>query len=312
MIHRICIPLVMISFLLLAGCGGKSASQSTFQTTGKTYQTGVLPQQTSALLEEEWRIYRARHPEMGEQEARHSFDIIQIMSSEHYDARTAVWADRKFLANRWIEKEIEDVYSPETLSDEIIQAAIDAYAFKSGTPALVTASHILVKPNKTTTAEERRNALESVRKAMLEKKEFSNEAMSKYAQMLVRAGFRTYMNADLTFPKSPMQSFMGEQLDHPAVVQPFADAAFALSKNNRLSPVVESEFGFHLILFMSKTEEVKADIKKNRDFMVSKIVQQGRKLASEQKITDLMKAGHIRVNEARVAEIAGGNQSYSK
>ena len=268
---------------------------------------GILPAQSPELIAQEWSIYRQNHPELSEEEARHQFDIIQTMSAEHYDAYTAAWAERRALANAWLKAEIEDVFHPDTVSPEMIQAAIDAYAFKSGHPALVTASHILIKPDKTTTPEMRKAALEAVRTQLLKEGDLSDDALRRQAQRLIRAGYRTDMNADLTFPRRAMTSFLGEQLSYQTVVEPFAKASFELSEANPLSPVTESEFGYHLILFKSRTEEKKADIKRDADFIRESTVQQGRKLASRQKIDALMQSNDIRVDETRLAQMAGTN-----
>ena len=266
---------------------------------------GILPAQTQALLDAEWAEYRAQHPGVDEAKLRHDFNVIQVMSAEEYDEDTAVWAERRALAKAWLKTQIEDVYSPESVSDEMVQAAVDAYAFESGNPALVTASHILIRNDNFSTKEERFAALESVRKELLASGDLTNEAFAREAQRLTRAGFRTDFNADLTFPEHPMTSFLGEQLSYRAVVEPFAKAAFALSEQNKLSPVTETEFGHHLILFTSRTEEKKADPRADRDFIVSKTIQQGRRMAAEQMISALMNDAEILADEDRVAEIAG-------
>lgn len=266
---------------------------------------GILPEQTSQLIDQEWQVFRAKHPEMDEDTAKHEFDIIQVMSAENYDADTAAWAERRVLANAWLKTQIEDVFSPETVTDQMVQAAVDAYAFQSGNPALVTASHILIKKDERSSDEERKKALEGIRNELLASGDLTNEAFAREAQRLTKAGFITDFNADLTFPRHEMTSYLGAQLTYRAVVEPFAEAAFALSEQNRLSPVTETQFGYHLILFQSKTEETKADPIKDRAFIVSKTVHQGRKLGSEQIIQKLMENSEILVDEKRLQELAG-------
>lgn len=296
---------LLTAIVLFTGC---ETAKETGSAQASRYQMGVLPPSSPQLLDEEWKIYRSRHPDQDEASARKSFDTIQILSAVKYDKKTAAWADRKALANAWLKKEIEDVYSPETLDDSLIQEAIDAYAFKSGSPSLVTASHLLLHEDGMTTPEERIAALNQVRNEIIAKGDYSNEALSYHAQRLIRAGFKADMNADLTFPKRPMKTFMQEELNYPAVVDEFADAAFALSKDNRLSPVTKSEFGYHLILFISKTEEKKADIKKDRAFMTEQIVRQGRLLATEYGLNALMnQPNRIHYNDARLKEMSEGN-----
>ena len=298
--RRLILVIIGLVCVLAAGC---QKTETKTQESADKYQMGQLPPQSDALIAEEFAIYRKQHPEMDEAAARESFDIIQLMSAEHHDPFVAKWAERRALSQRWLKTQIEDVYAPSTVDDRFVQAAIDAYAFKSGHPALVTASHILIRPDKLSTPEQRKSALEEVRKQLMTKSTITDVDLREAAHMLTRAGFRTDMNPDLTFPRYPMTSFMGEQLNHQAVVEPFAAAAFALSQENRLSDVVESEFGYHLILYKSRTEEKKATLENDREFMVSNIVSHGRQVAVRQTISELMSQCEVQVDESRLAEL---------
>ena len=300
---RLCL-FAIIALCLISGCFHNDDANSK-QSAQTSYQMGVLPPQTPELLAQEWEIYRQEHADLSEDAARHQFDIIQKMSADHEDAYTAAWAERRAQANAWLKAEVENVFHPNTVSNEMIQAAIDAYAFKSGHPALVTASHILIKPDAHSTPEMRKAALEAVRADLIQSGDLSDNALRIQAQRLIRAGYRTDMNADLTFPRYAMTSFLGEQLSYRTVVEPFADAAFKLSNDNRLSPVTESEFGYHLILFKSRTEEQKADIHRDAYFIRNSTVKQGRELATRQKIDELMQTGDIRIDETRLSQITG-------
>lgn len=271
----------------------------------KSNRMGILPPQTPELLQEEWKLYRAQHADINEAQARHDFDVIQLMSAQEYDSDTAIWAERRAYAKEWLKTQIEDVYSVESITDEFIQSAVDAYAFKSGNPALVTASHILIKPDDKTTPEERFEALNTVLNELKTSGEFTNEALQRETLRLTKAGFHSVFNADLTFPRYPMTSFLGEQLPYQAVVEPFAEAAFSLSEQNRLSPVIESEFGYHIILFQTKTDETKADPVADREFIISNIIKRGRTLGTEQTLNALVQNSEILVNETRMQEIAG-------
>ena len=264
---------------------------------------GALPPETPALLEAEWVAFQKRHPEMTPEQARREFDIVQVMSREHYDARVAKWAERRALANAWVRVRIEEQFSPDTVPEDFIQAAVDSYAFNSGHPALVTASHLLIQPDVASSPDERRQALEVARQAIVAANDYSDEGLRKQAQRLERAGFRVDMNDNLTFPRRPIPPFMFSESNYPAVVEPFAAAAFQLSNDNPLSPVVESEFGFHIILFKSKTDEKKASPVDDRDFIVSHIVAQGRKNGTTMFLDKLMQNADMRINEKRLGEI---------
>ncbi len=190
------------------------------------------------------------------------------------------------------------------------QAAIDAYAFKSGHPALLTASHLLVKPDEGSTPEERRNALQTVRNKIVESDDYSDEALRAWGESLLHAGFRADMNPDLTFPRETMTSFMGEQLSYRNMVEPFAEAAFKLSATDRLSPVVETEFGYHIILFKRFNPGKKASLEKDRQFIVDNIVMRGRMTAMTQALDRLMNNAEILLDQSKV-EAIGGLKSLS-
>ena len=298
--------LPLLAAVIFAGCHSAETQQPEARTL---YATGVLPEQTPALLAEEFQIYRKQHPELDETTARKSFEEIQLLSGLYQDEKTAIWADRRALAKAWLKHEVEDVYHPNTVTDDMIQSAIDAYAFKSGNPALVTVSHILIRPDSVTTPEMRHEALDKIRTELLNAQTFTNEALSAAAQRLTLAGYRVDMNPDLKFPRHAMTTFLGEGLTYPTVVEPFADASFKLSENNPLSPVIESEYGYHIILFRSRTEEKKAQLPQDRAFMISRIVQYGRTLAFAQKLEEAMSAVPIRVNQAKMGELKGSKPS---
>ena len=295
--------IAILAALMISGCSGEDDVSTGEQV--KSTRMGILPPQTQALVDEEWKIYRAKHTDVDEQTARHDFEVVQAMSAVHFDSDTAIWAERRAYANVWLKAEIERPFSKETLTDDVIQMAIDAYAFDSGSPALVTASHILIKPDTASTDDERKAALEAVRKDLIEKGVFTNEALGEAAQRLSRAGYLVDMDADLTFPEREMIPFLNEQLHYQNVVDSFAKAAFSLSAKNPLSQVTKSEFGYHLILFRSMKEERKADINRDREFLSEKIIERRRLLAAEENIGELMNSKGILIDEDRLREIAG-------
>ena len=300
------ISAILFFSVLVIGC--ENAEETKPSIPSPDFVMGELPPQTEALLQEEFAVYRRQHPEMDEATARHEFDIIQKMSAQISDPERAAWAERKALAKAWIKVKIEEPFKPDTIKDDMVQDAIDAYAYRSGHPALVTASHILIRKDSVTSDEERRAALEAVRQNLLKLDTIRDSDLRHEAIRLTHAGFRADMNANLTFPSHPMKPFLDQQLSYQAVVQPFADAAFALSNENPLSEVTETEFGYHLILFKSRTEEKKASIEKDRDFLVKQIVKTGKQYAADQFITELLNSyeeqGKILIDSDRMKQLA--------
>ena len=282
---------------------------------GQSIQTtmGILPPQTDTLIQEEYKVYRDQHPEMDETEARRAFDTIQVMSKQADNPELAAWAERRALVKALLKKQVEDPLSESEMPPDFVQQAIDAYAFNSGNPALVTASHILIRPDNSTTPEQRSQTLEKIRQALLAQDSISDEDLEREAVRLTHAGFRVDVNKDLTFPAHPIQPFpLARTESYKTVVQPFADAAFALSAQHPLSEVVESEFGHHLVLFKSRTEEKKADPVKDRDFIVKQIIESGRTMYAQQYLnqvlSQMMQDGKILSDETRLQELMQGGQ----
>lgn len=275
--------------MLIFACSDASDSSSE-NAEGKTTM-GILPTQTPELLKSEFELYRSKHPELSESEAQYQFDVIQVMSKRVDDPDLAAWAERKALARAWLKKTVEEPFSIEKILelDNIVERAIDAYAYNTGHPALVTASHILVRPDKVTTAEQRREALEKSRQVLLKQETVTDEDLEREGVRLTHAGFRVDVNSDLTFPAKPIEPFFFDEssTSYRSVVQPFADAAFSLSAQKPLSEVTESEFGYHLVLFKSRTEEKKGDPVKDRDFVLNQIHESVHIRAAQQQIQGL-------------------------
>ncbi len=290
------LTLVLGLFLSLSAC---SSTENAEQQKQFDRALGELPKESPESLEAEWTLYRAKHPEMNEADARQHFNAIQVMSRkarESYPQKAttaAAWAERRALDQKWLKHNIEDKFVADQIPPEFIQQAIDAYAFDTGHPALVTASHILIKPSNNTTAEQRIEALNSARQRMIEAKAFSNEDLSAEAVRLIRAGFVVDLNVDLTFPRYPIPDFMGESLGYNAMVEPFAEAAFALNEKSPLSGVVETQFGHHIVLFQKRTEEKKPKFEDVKDVIIARILGIGRRTGTLQSLDNLMREAKI-------------------
>ena len=269
--------------------GTRSSSESSRDVSGAM---GVLLPDTSEFLEQQWQAYWAKHRDIPQSEARRQFDIIQAMSADVYDERIAAWADRRALALAWLEHDVENVFSPDKVSDELIRQAIDAYAFKSGHPALMTVSHVLVRADGRSSEEARQEAVKTAHAFLMARlnarHNLGDEDLREVATLLMQAGFRVDMNPDLTFPRAPIEPFMGEMPLYRYVVEPFAEAAFGLSAEHPLSEPVRSEFGTHIILFKKFEPEKKASFADDYEFMRANIVQFGRKAGVDMYLAALM------------------------
>jgi len=308
------VTLLTLLLSLLCCTPACSSSEDAAQAQKTARAVGELPQESAESLQAEWNLYRAKHPEMTEEIARQHFNAIQAMSRnarEKYPQKAttaAVWAERRALDQKWLKLNIEDRFSETQVSREFVQAAIDSYAFDSGAPALVTASHILIKDDYKTTPQQRVDALNSARQHMIDAKAYSNEDLSAEAVRLIRAGFVIDLNVDLTFPRSQIEPFLGETSNYHAMVEPFAAAAFSLNEKAPLSNVVETQFGHHLILFQKKTEEKKPKYEDVKDVITSRIIDVGRRQGTLQALDNLMKQSTIMLsNDQTIQDIMQTN-----
>ena len=310
--RRVVLGLALVLGLTCLGC---AQGDAVVEDSVALMTDGRLPEDTSEGLRAEWAAFRARHPDVEASDALRQFWAVQALSRRALEmygdqaSRVAAWAERRSLVRQWLSVNIEAVYHPSSVDDAFVQQALDAYAFGSGHPTLVTASHVLIQSAPDSTPPVRHEAMLAIRKALVAEGAMDNEALGRAALELLRAGFRVEMNADLEFPRTPMQSFLGESLSYRAVVEPFAAAAFALSEAQPLSAVVESEFGDHIILFRQRREGRKPELESVRFYMVELIVRQGRRLAVQQRLTALEEQSILRFDKGAMEAAVSGVSS---
>ena len=160
------------------------------------------------------------------------------MDEDPETKRLLKWANEKNLAMLRMEKIVAEgqaaVNSKATDFDvrarEIYKTEQDKYK----EPPMTRASHVLVD-FKTRTKEEALKRAQEVRKLAVEGKPFADLAKEYSDDPSAKQN-----QGDLGF-------FTATQM-----VKPFADAAFALDKPGAISEVVESPFGYHVILLQEK------------------------------------------------------------
>jgi peptidyl-prolyl cis-trans isomerase C len=151
--------------------------------------------------------------------------------------------------NAYLEKDVFSKLSPVT--EEQKKQEYDGNKDKLDVPDEVRASHILIKVGEKATPEEKRSAKEKIE--ALRARAMSGEDFAKLAKENSEDG-SAQNGGDLNYFRKG------------AMVKPFEDAAFGLEKD-QISPVVETQFGYHVIKVMDKKpahtltyEEVSKDI----------------------------------------------------
>jgi peptidyl-prolyl cis-trans isomerase C len=153
--------------------------------------------------------------------------------------------------NAYLEKNIFSKLSPVTEDEK--KQEYEANKDKLNVPDEVKASHILIKVGEKATPEEKQKAKEKIE--ALRTRAMSGEDFAKLAKENSEDGSAPNGGDLGYFRKGQM-------------VKPFEDAAFGLEKD-QISPVVETQFGYHVIKVTDKKaahvltyEEVSKDIEK--------------------------------------------------
>lgn len=275
-------------------------------------ETGTDFGQIGSDIEAEWPYFQAQHAALSPEEARKQFNTLQALSAKAQadiaDAGAlSVLYDRRALADAWIKKEISDTFKPSDVSEAMLRAAYDSFSFDTGHPELITVSHLLWRESKTFNDARAKEGMQRIFDEMQRTNNYTDEALKKYAFMITQAGERADMNADLSFPRRALPSFMGLQQNYPTMVEPFAQAAFALDESRRLSLPVRTEFGYHLILFKQKRLAYQPHFDEVREYLRAKILEHARRTATNQLLEELQNKANIRINEDALRRIAQGD-----
>ncbi|MEK6733059.1 MAG: peptidylprolyl isomerase [Candidatus Omnitrophota bacterium] len=158
--------------------------------------------------------------------------------------------------NAYLEKDIFSKLSPATEDEK--KKEYDSNKDKLNVPDEVKASHILIKVSEKATPEEKKAAKDKI--DALRARLMSGEDFAKLAKENSEDGSAANGGDLGYFKKGDM-------------VKPFEDAAFGMDKD-QMSPVVETQFGYHIIKVTDKKaahtltyEEVSKDIEK---FLINK------------------------------------------
>jgi len=153
------------------------------------------------------------------------------------------------------EKELKDHIASQLATRKLIEQELgpkvkvtpeEAKAFYDGnpdvfkTPAMIRASHILVKMDKGATAEEKAKALEKI----------------KAAQKRIQGGGEDFAKVAKEVSDCPSKENGGDLnfFQKGQMVPPFENAAFALQPG-QTSDIVETEFGYHIIKVTDKKDQ---------------------------------------------------------
>jgi len=209
-------------------------------------------------------------------------------------------ARHRALVQRLLEEQVESV-TAEQIDDAAIREAYDRFAVDFFEPELVTASPLV----------EQARALATEIEAALRALDRTPTAddMDRIGRLANLRGMLTVqVDHDLTFPRRPIPTTGHEKPRYQAVVEPFADAAFALDADDPISPPVLSPFGVHVVVFRERTDGERPPLDEVREEIRQALLERARVQTIEALMRQLRTSARIEVDEAAIQE-QGARQS---
>jgi peptidyl-prolyl cis-trans isomerase C len=207
--------------------------------------------------------------------------------------KTAIQHDRA-LMDAVLEKTVADAGNPDF--EKLARERYDTNPGQFVEAEQVRASHILIAPREGRSKEQARALAEDVRKQALEgKKSFEDLALEFSDDQSAKSN-----KGDLGF------------FERKRMVKPFADAAFAMSKPGEIAPVVESQFGFHIIKYVGRKPERTKSFDEVKAMMIDQDRQQYTARVRTEKIESVRSLDGIKVNQEAVTAISAKGATDAK
>lgn len=149
------------------------------------------------------------------------------------------------------------------VSDADVKAFYDKNPDKLTRPERIHIRHILVGVSKTPTPEDKKKA--------------QAKADELLAKLKAGGDFAKLAEESSDDPGSKAKGGDLSWVSRGQMVKPFEDAAFALKKPNEISPVVESQFGFHIIQLLEHQDAGKVPFDEVKDKISGFLKQQQQK-----------------------------------
>lgn len=199
--------------------------------------------------------------------------------------KTAIQHDRA-LMDAVLDKTVADAGNPDF--EKLARERYDTNPGQFVEAEQVRASHILIGPKEGRSKEQAQALAEDVRKQALEgKKSFEDLALEFSDDQSAKTN-----KGDLGF------------FERKRMVKPFADAAFAMSKPGEIAPVVESQFGFHVIKYADRKPERTKSFDEVKAMMIDQDRQQYTARVRSEKIESVRSLEGIKVNQEAVTAIS--------
>ncbi|MBO4632268.1 MAG: peptidylprolyl isomerase [Lentisphaeria bacterium] len=194
-----------------------------------------------------------------------------------------------------IQKYIEDKVRPTVkVSDADIEKYYRENQNQFKTPEMVNASHILISTMPDPNAAKKPTAEELAKKDQAAKE----KADKILAQLKQGADFGTLAEKESACDSKKNKGNLGD-FQRGQMVPEFEKAAFALSKPGELSPVVKTQFGYHIIKLNSKKAASTAPLAQVKESIRANLVNNGIRKAVEGQIADAKKTMKVTITEIK-------------
>ena len=157
----------------------------------------------------------------------------------HTDVRRA---QRRTLANLLLRQEIGASFTKKDVPQELLRRAYDLNKGRFVRPELRRAAHVLVKADSSNTRDFHRRA----RKVAQEARSIAAAGQLTEEEFKQIAGMMTKQHPTITTIAQT-----GTTARKGVTVEPFARATFALERVGQVSPVVQTQHGYHVIYLVS-------------------------------------------------------------
>ena len=207
--------------------------------------------------------------------------------------KTAIQHDRA-LMDAVLEKTVAAAGNPDF--EKLARERYDTNPAQFVEAEQVRASHILIGPKEGRSKEQAKALAEDVRKQALEgKKSFEDLALEFSDDQSAKTN-----KGDLGF------------FERKRMVKPFADAAFAMNKPGEIGPVVESQFGYHVIKYVARKPERTKSFDEVKAMMIDQDRQQYMARVRTEKIESVRSLDGIKVNQEAVTAISANGAKDAK
>ena len=205
-----------------------------------------------------------------------------------------VLAMKRAMIQKFTQNDLQKLVTVSKIEDAEIQRYYENNKTLFQKPEQVRASHILFK-----TKEEAEKSLAEIQAAVAADVARARIIFAEFARRVSKDDESAQRNGDLDFFSK--DGYGDEPGAH--VPAPVAAAAFALTKTNEVSPVVEAPDGFHLVQLPGRRPAVNRSLDEARRQITNTLLREKKDQARDAFIKGLREKAHVTIDEEQLKKI---------